>query len=141
MNVQADRRRNILYLKKEINKKGGYKHKSQWKNDPRQTIQFDEKVISTEISKKRTDKRKRKKSCGRYRKEMWSIHKTVCKENSDTTKWQWLWLSWQSGRLRHQRSAVRIQSSTNFDQTFVFCQLCSKDENKEKEAGNGPFFN
>ena len=23
---------------------------------------------------------------------------------------------------------------------FVYCQLYSKDENKEKEAGNGPFF-
>ena len=28
--------------------------------------------------------------------------------------WQWLWLSWQSGFLRYQRSAVRIQSSARF---------------------------
>ena len=25
-------------------------------------------------------------------------------------------------------------------ETFVYCQLYWKDENKEKEAGNGPFF-
>ena len=27
---------------------------------------------------------------------------------------QWLWLSWKNGRLRHQRYAVRSQSSANF---------------------------
>ena len=27
---------------------------------------------------------------------------------------QWLWLSWQRGRLRYERSVVRIQSSANF---------------------------
>ena len=53
---------------------------------------------------------------------------------------QWLWLSWQSGRFRHQRSAVQIQSQAKFLLNIVNCQLCRKDENKEKEAGNGPFF-
>ena len=36
---------------------------------------------------------------------------------------QWLWLSWQSGRLRHQRSLVQIWSSANFYQAFVYCEL------------------
>ena len=48
---------------------------------------------------------------------------------------QWLWFSWQSGCFLHQRSTVRIQSS----QTLYY-QLYCKDENKEKEAGNGPIF-
>ena len=28
----------------------------------------------------------------------------------ESSHWQWLWLSWQSGRFRFQRSAIRIQS-------------------------------
>ena len=51
---------------------------------------------------------------------------------------QWLWLSWLSSHLWHQRSAVRIQASANFYWTFVYCQLGWKDENEEKEAGNIP---
>ena len=47
----------------------------------------------------------------------------------------WLWRSWQSGRFQYQRSAVRIQSFTN----FISHQLQYRDENKEKEVGNGPF--
>ena len=54
-------------------------------------------------------------------------------------KGQWLWLSWQSGRFRQQRSAVQTQSSAKFLLSIVNCQLCRKDKNKEKEAGNGPF--
>ena len=38
------------------------------------------------------------------------------------------------------RSVVQIQSSANFYRTFVYCQWCSTEENKEKEAGNGQFF-
>ena len=35
-----------------------------------------------------------------------------------------MWLSWQSGRFRYQRSAVRIQTLTNFYRTFIiYCQL------------------
>ena len=32
---------------------------------------------------------------------------------------RWLWLSWQSGCFRHQRSVVWIQSLLNLDCTFV----------------------
>ena len=53
---------------------------------------------------------------------------------------QWLWLSWQSGRFRHQRSAVQIPSLAKFLLNIVNCQLYWKDDNKEKEAGNGSFF-
>ena len=53
-------------------------------------------------------------------------------------KEQWLWLIRQSGRFQFQRSAVRIQSLANI-LLNIYCQLYSKDENKEKESGNGPF--
>ena len=33
---------------------------------------------------------------------------------------QWLWLSWQSGRFRHQRSAVQIPSSAKFVLNTVY---------------------
>ena len=36
-------------------------------------------------------------------------------------------------RHRHQRSAVRIELSVN----FIYYQMYCKNENKEKEAGNG----
>ena len=48
---------------------------------------------------------------------------------------QWLWLSWQSTCFRYQRSTVWIQSSGKFKTVN-----CWKDENKQKEVGNGPFF-
>ena len=40
-----------------------------------------------------------------------------------------------------ERSAVRIQPSANFykEHLFTYSQLCWRDENKEKEAGNGLF--
>ena len=56
--------------------------------------------------------------------------------------WQWLWLSWKSGRFLYQRSAVRIQTPANFHRTFIiYCQLyfIENTKIKEKEAGNGPF--
>ena len=34
---------------------------------------------------------------------------------------QWLWLSWQSGRFRYQRSAVRIQSLARFYYEHIYC--------------------
>ena len=39
----------------------------------------------------------------------------------------------------HQRSAVRIKSSANVYMVhlFTYCELCWKDGNNEKEAGNG----
>ena len=67
-------------------------------------------------------------------------------DNDISSEWidvgQWLWLSWLSGRFRCQRSTVRIQSLANFHigHSFVFSPLYWKDENKDKEAGNGPFF-
>ena len=51
----------------------------------------------------------------------------------------WLWRSWQSGRLRHQRSTVQIPTWAIKFSNIIICQLQSrKDENKEKEAGNDP---
>ena len=50
-----------------------------------------------------------------------------------------MWRSWKSDRVRHQRSVVQIQSSKTDLQTFVYWHQNRKDENKEKEAGNGPF--
>ena len=51
--------------------------------------------------------------------------------------WQWFWLNWWSGHFWHQMSIVQIQAS-NF--LFTVLNLCCKDKNKEKEAGNGTFF-
>ena len=42
------------------------------------------------------------------------------------------------GHLWHQRSVVRIQSSANFYQSFLFFQLCWKDVNKEKRGQEMP---
>ena len=50
---------------------------------------------------------------------------------------QWLWLNWQSGCVRQQRSEVRIQSLVNFYIENIYCQLYLKDDNKAKEARNG----
>ena len=50
---------------------------------------------------------------------------------------QWLWLSWLSSRLRHQRSALRTLSSENFISQVIYHLNSRKDE---KEAGNGPSF-
>ena len=51
----------------------------------------------------------------------------------------WLWRSWQSGHLRHQRSADRIPTSGKFFE-FNLCQLfVEKTKINKKEAGNGPF--
>ena len=57
-------------------------------------------------------------------------------------RWEWLWLSWQSGRFRYQRSSVRILTPANFYRTIIYCQMyyIEKTKIKEKEAGNGPFF-
>ena len=40
-----------------------------------------------------------------------------------------------------QTSAVRIQSSATFVELIFPVTVCRKDENKEKEAENGPFKN
>ena len=51
----------------------------------------------------------------------------------------WLWRSWQSSRFRHKRSVVQILISAIKSLNIIISQLQSrKDENKEKEAGNGP---
>ena len=53
---------------------------------------------------------------------------------------QWLWLSWYSGRFRHQRSVVRIQSLEFFLLILNICLLCiAKTKIKKKEAGDGLF--
>ena len=44
----------------------------------------------------------------------------------------------QSGKFRHQRSAVQIPSSAKFYWT-LFTVSCIENKNKEKEDGNGPF--
>ena len=57
-------------------------------------------------------------------------------------KGPWMWLSWQSGCFRHQRSTVWNPLSAKFILNVVSCQLYWKDENNKKiKAGNGPFFN
>ena len=33
-----------------------------------------------------------------------------------------------------------IGNNLCIEHLFIYCQLCLKDENKEKEAGYGPFF-
>ena len=60
----------------------------------------------------------------------------------DSFRWPRLWRSWQSGRFQHQRSVVRIPTSAmiNLYWNVIICKLQPrKGENKEKEAGNGPF--
>ena len=57
-----------------------------------------------------------------------------------TACWQRLWLSLYSGRFRFQRPAVRIHSSEKlYSEHLLSTLLKRQDENKEKEAGNGPF--
>ena len=57
-----------------------------------------------------------------------------------TTAGQWWWrLSWQSGRLRYQRSTVRIQSSVNFYNEHILLLTVEKTKIKEKEAEDGPY--
>ena len=50
---------------------------------------------------------------------------------------EWLWLKRQSRCFWYHRSAVWIQSSTKFQNEY-FTVNSWKDENKDKEAGNGP---
>ena len=52
----------------------------------------------------------------------------------------WFCLSWQSGRFRYKRPAVRIQSSAK-NYTFNICSLSTvlKRRTQRKQAGNGPF--
>ena len=49
--------------------------------------------------------------------------------------WQWFWISWQSGRFWHQKSAVQIQSLAKINPDRVYTVNCWKDKNKEKETG------
>ena len=49
----------------------------------------------------------------------------------------WLWLSWQSGRFRHQRSAVRIHSSDIVKEHWFTVNCIEKTK---KKAKSGPFF-
>ena len=42
---------------------------------------------------------------------------------------QWLWLSWQSGQLRHQRSALRIPSSAKYILNIVVLSTVLKRRN------------
>ena len=54
-----------------------------------------------------------------------------------------MWLSWWSGCFQYQGSAVRIQLSAIILFILIICLWSTvywKDENKEKEAGIGPFF-
>ena len=52
---------------------------------------------------------------------------------------QWLWLS-GCGSVGKVVATVRIPSSANFLLNIVQCQLYWKEENKEKEDGNGDIF-
>ena len=73
------------------------------------------------------------------RKKQICTHTIIFVRKTMYTLGQQLWFSCQSGRFRHQRSIVQIQSLAKFILNIVYCQLNRKDENKEKEAGNGPF--
>jgi len=56
---------------------------------------------------------------------------------------QWLWLSWQSGSFRYQRSALRIQTSANFYIGHLFTDsfaVLKGRKEKEKRPKNGPLF-
>ena len=53
---------------------------------------------------------------------------------------QWLWLSWQSGHVRYQRSALRIQTTANFYITFIYCIALKRQKKRKKVAGNGLIF-
>ena len=50
-----------------------------------------------------------------------------------------VWLSWLSGSFQYQRPAVRILSSAKIYLYWTVNCVMKKNENKEKEAGNGPF--
>ena len=53
---------------------------------------------------------------------------------------QWLWLSWLSGRFRHQRSAVQIQSLALFYMEHLFTVNCvEKTKIKKKRPGMAHF--
>ena len=53
---------------------------------------------------------------------------------------QWLWLSWLSGRFRHQRSAVQIQSLALFYMEHLFTVNCvEKTKIKKKRPGMAYF--
>ena len=49
----------------------------------------------------------------------------------------WWWSNGQCARLLLRRSKFESRWSLK----FLFCKLFEKDENKQKEAGNGPSFN
>ena len=68
-------------------------------------------------------------------------HDTKCSDKCLEYKFynasgQWWWLSWLSSCFQHQRSAVRIPTSSKFYLPIV--HLNRKDKNKEKEVGKGP---
>ena len=52
---------------------------------------------------------------------------------------QWLWYIWQRHRFQFQRTRVRIQSLATFIKQLFTVTVWGKEENKEKEAGNGSF--
>ena len=65
------------------------------------------------------------------------VGRNANRESFTRTRGQWLWRSWQSSRFQYQRTQVRIQSLATFIEHLF--TVCRKDENKEKEAENGPF--
>ena len=61
------------------------------------------------------------------------------KAEDDCTTGSWLWRSWQSGRFRHQRSAVRIPTSAIF---WTYLSVNNYPENtkvKRKRPGMAQF--
>ena len=48
--------------------------------------------------------------------------------------WQWLWLSWQSGRFQFHWSVVRIQSSARLYNEHVNCNEKTKIKKKPRMA-------
>ena len=59
----------------------------------------------------------------------------LCCGNFLVTHGQWWWSSGQHSRLLLWRSEFESRWSLQ----FLFCKLFEKNENKQKEAGDGPF--
>ena len=108
-------------------------------------------IISVKSRRRRRRREQKQQSvfCSNLQKwKNWKIGENNAKRSFETIKArasrkitilnqvQWLW---QHGCDWYQRIRVRIQSwATVTEQLFT---VCRRDENKEKETGNGPFLN
>ena len=82
---------------------------------------------------------------------VWAERFKIVRRMISHTKWfrykfiilvgHWLWLSWHSSHLRHQRCVVWIRSSSKFILNIVYCYVTvlKKWKEKKKWPRNGPF--